>query len=396
MKAVGVCLWQLILCYLAVSFPVPAGFPPLAAIRMALCWFGCLHGLLTAHFEVTNSVLIAEIPLFFLSAPTVAFPTAVCAQCELIPGFHLQGLHILCSELDWKPLLPGWTEEFKIHASAAGEGTDTLVSLGKEPWGSSSSLGDARLFLPGRCGHRAPVPRGNVPLPAPWSWTATGCSHGELKGRLQGVIWRWGDAWEGCVQLRIQRSIPCGSLPFQLRALVSFPPPAPKDLSPIAAPRRDCSLQHPHGKLECFSAAASGLAAGEDGGMNTSASLNLCFRRRWCRGPSPVPSSALQLHNSVLHHAKDFSMAPCPGIKAGSPPAGVQPSTGCSLSPQIHIHFPLSSTASFANRHWYSWNPQEQLPYYLWKVRAGSVLGLHIPADMQHLFFNCIPREFFF
>lgn len=68
MKAVGMCLWQLILSYLVVSFPVPAGFfPPLAATRMALCGFGYLHGLLTIHFEVTNSVLVTEIPLFFLS-----------------------------------------------------------------------------------------------------------------------------------------------------------------------------------------------------------------------------------------------------------------------------------------------------------------------------------------
>lgn len=116
----------------------------------------------------------------------------------------------------------------------------------------------------------------------------------------------------------------------------------------------DCSLQLPHAKLECFTAAASGLAAREDGEMNTLASLNLCFCCRWCRGPSSVPSSALQLQNLVLHHAKDASLAPCPGINAGSLPAGVQPSAGCSLSLQIQIHFPLSSRAFSANRHWYS------------------------------------------
>lgn len=68
---------------------------------MALCLFGYLHGLLTIHFKVTNSVLITEIPLFFLSVYMVTFLTVVCARSELIPGFHLQ---------DCTPCAVNWTE----------------------------------------------------------------------------------------------------------------------------------------------------------------------------------------------------------------------------------------------------------------------------------------------
>lgn len=119
---------------------VPAGFPSPAAIWMALCLFGYLCGLLTVHFKVTNPGLITKLPLSSLSVCTVTFLSVVRAQCELILGFHLcvePGLHILCSELDWKPLLPGWTEELKIHASAAGEGTPLCALLQRQGWGRS-------------------------------------------------------------------------------------------------------------------------------------------------------------------------------------------------------------------------------------------------------------------
>lgn len=75
------------------------------------------------------------------------------------------------------------------------------------------------------------------------------------------------------MELRIQRCIPGVSLWFQLRALVSFSSTPSEDFSLIAVPWRDCSLQLPHAELECFTAAASGLAAREDGEMKSSGHL---------------------------------------------------------------------------------------------------------------------------
>lgn len=50
MKAVGMCLWQLILSYLVVSFAVPAGFPPLAAIRRLCVDVGTFMGYSLSSF----------------------------------------------------------------------------------------------------------------------------------------------------------------------------------------------------------------------------------------------------------------------------------------------------------------------------------------------------------
>lgn len=137
------------------------------------------------------------------------------------------------------------------------------------------------------------------------------------------------------MQLRIQRLIPRGSPWFQLCALVSSSPPAPKDFSLIAAPRRDCSLQLPHAKLECFSAGSSW--AGSKGGWGNEY-LGICkslFPLQMSRGPSSVPSSALQLQNLVLPHARDVSLAPCPGIKLALFQLGYSPV----LDAHLHCKF---------------------------------------------------------
>jgi len=58
--------------------------------------------------------------------------------------------------------------------------------------------------------------------------------------------------------------------------LVLFSPSPPNDLSFVAMSWRDCSVQLPHAKLDCFTAALLlGLVVRRDGKINAPVCLNL-------------------------------------------------------------------------------------------------------------------------
>lgn len=93
------------------------------------------------------------------------------------PGISPPGLHILCSELDWKPLLPGWTEKLKIHASAAGEGTPLWAPLQQQGRGRSPGPALPPWVMPNSSSQadvatEHPCQGGVWSIPAPWSWDA--------------------------------------------------------------------------------------------------------------------------------------------------------------------------------------------------------------------------------
>lgn len=190
--------------YCVLFFSTPASFLFPTAIWMALCLFRYLHGILTVHFKVTNSIWITEIPL-----RTATFLTDCCAHSIWIntgisPLHKTKIAHLVqwigpkataasvnrgvknscrrCLRLRWVAVLVE-----PCCGSASGAWALTLDGVKFPPsWTKSPAPGPA----PSSASKAAVVNKrhyqeGSVSHSALWIWMAAGCNHGELKVQLK-------------------------------------------------------------------------------------------------------------------------------------------------------------------------------------------------------------------